>query len=87
MTTPQPKPAASDTGAVLPVQTGGMLARPGQFLISAAAFVVIVAGMQAAVNIIIPFLLAVFLAIISTPALFWMKKRGISTRSEERRVG
>ena len=79
MTTPQPKPAASDTGAVLPVQTGGMLARPGQFLISAAAFVVIVAGMQAAVNIIIPFLLAVFLAIISTPALFWMKKRGIST--------
>jgi predicted PurR-regulated permease PerM len=35
--------------------------------------------MQAAVNIIIPFLLAVFLAIISTPALFWMKKRRIST--------
>ena len=48
-------------------------------MVLAASLVVIVAGMQAAVNIIIPFLLAVFLAIISTPALFWMKKRGIST--------
>jgi len=57
----------------------GPLAHPGRILISAAALVVVVAGMKAAVNIINPFLLAVFLAIISTPALFWMKKIGIST--------
>ncbi len=54
-------------------------ARPGGLLMSAAAFVVVVAGMKAAVNIINPFLLAVFLAIISTPALFWLRKKGIST--------
>lgn len=68
-----------DVGVSLSAQTGGALANPGKVLISAAAFVVVIAGMQAAVNIIIPFLLAVFLAIISTPALFWMKKRRIST--------
>ena len=55
------------------------LSGPARFLITAAAFVVIVAGMRAAVEIIIPFLLAVFLAVICTPALFWLKNRGIST--------
>lgn len=54
-----------------------MLPHPGKFLISAAAFVVVVAGIKAASNIVIPLLLAIFLAIISTPALFWMKKRRI----------
>lgn len=55
------------------------LTGPGRFLITAAAFVIVVAGMRAAVEIIIPFLLAVFLAIICTPALYWLKNRGIST--------
>ena len=55
------------------------LSAPARFLITAAAFVIVVAGMRAAVEIIIPFLLAVFLAIICTPALFWLKNRGIST--------
>ncbi len=73
------KQSLPDVGVSLSAQTGGALANPGKVLISAAAFVVVIAGMQAAVNIIIPFLLAVFLAIISTPALFWMKKRRIST--------
>ncbi|MBL7214679.1 MAG: AI-2E family transporter [Phycisphaerae bacterium] len=35
--------------------------------------------MKAAVDIVVPFLMAVFLAIISTPGLFWLKKKGIST--------
>jgi predicted PurR-regulated permease PerM len=39
-------------------------------LLGLAAFVVIVAGMKAAAAILIPFLLALFLAIISAPALF-----------------
>jgi len=55
------------------------LSGPARFLITAAAFVIVIAGMRAAVEIIIPFLLAVFLAIIGTPALFWLKGRGIST--------
>lgn len=55
------------------------LSGPARFLITAAAFVIVVAGMRAAVEVIVPFLLAVFLAIIGTPALFWLKGRGIST--------
>lgn len=55
------------------------LSGPSRFLITAAAFVVVVAGMRAAVQIVIPFLLAVFLAIICTPALYWLRNRGIST--------
>lgn len=46
-------------------------------LINMAAFVVIVAGMKAAAPLVVPFLLAVFLAIICAPPLFWMQKKGI----------
>ena len=60
-----------------PPATG--LSGPTRFLVTAAAFVVVVAGMKAAVDIIVPFLMAVFLAIISTPALFWLKKKGFTT--------
>lgn len=58
-------------------QTG--LSGPSRLLITAAAFVIVVAGMKAAVDIIVPFLLSVFLAVISTPALFWLRSRGVST--------
>lgn len=51
---------------------------PG-FLLSAAAFVVVVAGMQAAEAIITPFLLAVFLAVLLTPPMYWLKRRGAPT--------
>ncbi len=50
-----------------------------RILIPLAAFVIVVAGLRAAVAIVVPFLMAVFLAIIATPALFWLKKKGIST--------
>jgi AI-2 transport protein TqsA len=46
-------------------------------LMHLAALVVIIAGMKAASGIIVPFLLAVFLAIICSPALFWLQRRGI----------
>ena len=46
-------------------------------LVTAAAFVVIVAGMRAAGSIIVPFLLAIFLAVISAPPLFWLERKGI----------
>ncbi|MFQ5519050.1 MAG: AI-2E family transporter [Mariprofundus sp.] len=47
-------------------------------LITAAAFVVVVAGMQAATSLLVPFLLAAFIAIICLPALHWLTARKIS---------
>jgi predicted PurR-regulated permease PerM len=47
------------------------------FLITAASFVVVVAGMKAAASIIVPFLLAVFISIICVPPLVWLKGRKV----------
>lgn len=44
-----------------------------------AAFVVVVAGMRASQDILIPFLLSLFIAIIVTPLLNWMRGKGIPT--------
>jgi len=49
---------------------------PG-FLIGAAAFVVVVAGMQAAASLLVPFLLAAFIAILCLPPLNWLTTRRI----------
>lgn len=46
-------------------------------LIRFAAFVVVVGGMKAANVLVVPFLLAVFLAIICAPPLFWMQRKGV----------
>lgn len=46
-------------------------------LIGMAAFVVVVAGMKAASGLIVPFLLAVLLAVICLPMLDWLKNKGI----------
>ena len=43
----------------------------------AAAFVIVIAGMRAAEPIIVPFLLSVFLAVISAPPLFWLERKGL----------
>ena len=44
-------------------------------LVGAAAFIVVVAGMRAAQPIIVPFLLSVFIAVISAPPLLWLEER------------
>ncbi len=46
-------------------------------LIHLAAFVVVVAGIMAAKSILIPFLLASFLAIICAPPLYWLRSKGV----------
>ena len=46
-------------------------------LFIAAAFVVVVAGMRAAEPIVVPFLLSIFIAIISAPPLFWLERKGL----------
>ncbi len=52
-------------------------ANPSQALIIMAAFVVVVAGMRAGAGLIVPFLLALFIAVISSPALDWLERRGL----------
>jgi len=47
-------------------------------LIAAASFVVVIAGMRSAQSIIVPFLLAIFVAIICGPMLLWFNKKGLS---------
>lgn len=46
-------------------------------LITLAAFVVVVAGVRAAEAVVVPFLLSIFIAIISAPALFWLEKNRV----------
>ncbi len=48
-------------------------------LLNLAAFIVIIAGIMSAKSLILPFLLAIFLAIICAPPLFWMRKKGVPT--------
>lgn len=48
-----------------------------RFLLVAAAFVVVVAGMQAAASLIAPFLLSVFLAVIAAPPMRALCRRGL----------
>ena len=48
-----------------------------RILIAMAAFVVIVAGMRAASTILVPFLLAAFIAIITGPFMFVLVRRGV----------
>lgn len=49
----------------------------GSGLLTLAAFVVVVAGMKAASQILVPFLLAIFIAVIGAPPMFWLIGRGV----------
>ena len=51
--------------------------KTSQILLMLASFVVIVAGMKAAGSIIVPFLLAVFISIVTSPPYFWLQKKGV----------
>ena len=43
-----------------------------KLLVSIAAFIIVVAGLKAAAGLVVPFLLAVFLAILCAPSLAWL---------------
>jgi len=47
-----------------------------RFMIAMASFVVVVAGMRAAESLLVPFLLSLFIAVICTPPLLWLKAKG-----------
>jgi AI-2 transport protein TqsA len=51
----------------------------GSALVSIAAFVVIVAGLRTAQGIVVPFLVATFLAVICLPPLHWLQAKGLPT--------
>lgn len=46
-------------------------------LITLAAFVIVVAGIRAAEAIVLPFLLSIFIAVISAPALIWLEAKKV----------
>lgn len=48
-----------------------------RFILIFAAFVVVVAGMRAAESLLVPFLLSLFVAVVCSPMLLWLKKRGL----------
>jgi len=53
--------------------------RMQRILLTLAAFIVVVAGMRAAQDLLIPFLLSLFIAIVVTPLLNWLRGKGIPT--------
>ena len=53
--------------------------RASQILLTLACFVVVVAGLRAASQIVVPFLLATFIAITCSAPLFWLRGKGIPT--------
>ena len=48
-----------------------------RFLVGGASFVIIVAGLRAAQQLAVPFLLAVFLAVVSVPFMRWLESKRV----------
>ncbi len=46
-------------------------------MLAVAAFVVVVAGIRAAEALLVPFLLALFLAVICYPVILWLSRKGV----------
>lgn len=51
--------------------------RRGNFLLYAAAFVVVVAGLRAANEILLPLLVSALIAMVSSPGVQWLRRKGI----------
>ena len=48
-----------------------------QFLVAAASIVIVVAGLREASQLVLPFLVAVFLAVVSVPFMRWLHRLGL----------
>jgi AI-2 transport protein TqsA len=46
-------------------------------LLILASFIIVIAGMKAASSILVPFFLAVFIAFICAPPMFWLQRKGV----------
>ena len=51
----------------------------GRLLLTAAAAIVVIAGLRAAQSILIPFLIATVLAVLAAPPVDWLKTRRVPT--------
>ncbi len=51
--------------------------RTSQVVLTAAACIVIIAGMKASTVVLVPFLLSAFIAIIGAPPMFWLQRRRV----------
>ena len=47
------------------------------FFVISAAFIILVAGMRSAADMLVPFLLAIFISIIATPPLHWLQNKNL----------
>jgi predicted PurR-regulated permease PerM len=52
--------------------------RAWRFLVGAAAFVVVIAGIKAADSIVIPFLVALYITTLCVPSMLWLMRKGLS---------
>ena len=55
----------------------GRFSKTMPILLTVAALVVIIAGMRAARELVVPFLLAVFIAVLCLPILGWLRRKGV----------
>jgi AI-2 transport protein TqsA len=46
-------------------------------VVTLASLIILVAGMKAASSILVPFFLALFIAVICAPPLFWLQRKGV----------
>ena len=65
------------TDSMAYMDQGGIQGSALRIALGMAAFTIIVAGMKAAASLIVPFLLAAFIAILCAPAINWLKGRGL----------
>lgn len=56
---------------------GNLSKRPILALVGVAAFVVVMGGLKAAAPLVVPFLLAAFLAILCAPPMLWLERKGL----------
>ncbi len=49
-----------------------------RILLSLASFVIIVAGLKTSASILLPFIFAIFIAVMGGPAVFWLKSKKVS---------
>lgn len=52
--------------------------RTSQILLTMASLVIVIAGLRASTTILVPFLLALFISIVCSTPLFWLRNRGLS---------
>ncbi len=59
------------------MEDNGKRAAKAPAVLILAGFIIVVAGMKAASSILVPFFMAVFIAVICAPPLFWLQRKGV----------